>query len=114
MNKIKTLLALSLMVVLFSCGKGIVEVNNDSFEYKIVVEGFLEPGKCLPPLSTRTLRIYPFLPRVRGPLQGRKDTGTVQYGQRPPGSRRALPRKDVVKRSSGRGLAQRSRIPGRS
>jgi len=45
MKKIKLLLPLLLMTLLFSCGKGIVEVDNDSFEYKIVVEGFLEPGK---------------------------------------------------------------------
>ena len=54
-----------LMVILVSCGKGIVEVDNESFEYKIVVEGFLEPGRKVSKIRVnRNFRINEDLSRA--------------------------------------------------
>jgi len=42
---IKYLLILSIIILVFSCGEGIVEVTNESYEPKIAIEGYLIAGQ---------------------------------------------------------------------
>jgi len=41
MNKIFVLITILLSILLSACGKGVVDVSNESYEPKIVIEGFL-------------------------------------------------------------------------
>ena len=47
MKSLFILLLVSILISLCSCGKGIVSVTNESYEPKIVIEGFLTAGQTV-------------------------------------------------------------------
>ena len=41
----KYIISLSILILVFSCGEGVVEVTNESYEPKIAIEGYLVAGQ---------------------------------------------------------------------